>query len=94
MLRQSTIVLANLLVESLYALRVDVQVLLNLNDALSVMLVLHFHASVLAHVNVVPECSLSCPPLLQAHVHVKGTAGLLLAIGYTQSLSFCVCGFG
>ena len=45
-----------------------------------VVAVLHFHASVVAHINVVAPCLLLSKVVLDAHVDVKGLIGFLLAV--------------
>lgn len=81
--------LRDLLLERLGLLRVEVAIAEMGDDAFCVMLVLHFHSSELANVNVVPVSLLGCHPACDGHIEVEALDCFGLAV--LDALNLAVC---
>ncbi len=72
--------------EILDVLGVNVAVVGSGDDTLGVVLVLDFHASELANVDIGAEVAAGGHSLLHAHVQIEGLVGLVLKIGKAGAL--------
>ena len=76
-----TEVLVNNLSEAFNQLGADVTIIFVRNDALCIVLMLNFHASESADVNVAAEVPASSESLRDTHVHIEGFVGFILTVG-------------
>ena len=83
--------LVDLALEALHSCRMNMTIIQVRDDALGIVLVLNFHASESAHIDIRSEVLSRCHTLANIHVKIEGLVDLILAIREASLLGRGLC---